>query len=435
MSTIFDRVDARLARALTPSRRLALQRPRTLVLGFLGLHAVFLFALLPTILTGRVLGDLPLYRTWAQLGLNHGVWQGIDVVWVYPIGAMAPIAFAAIAGPLLYQLLWFLMTSALNAVAVGALTDWGRRRSGYKSAWYWLFASFLLSPVGLLRLEGITAPLVIVGLVLLARRPVVASAVLALATWIKVWPAAVFLAVVTVSPRRRTVIATGAAVSAGVAASVWLLGGAQFLTGFVTEQSDRALQLEAPITTPWVWLAALGHHGTVIYENYVIATREVSGPGTHLVASLMTPVMFGAIAAIFVLMLMAQRRQADAAQLLLIGSLALVGAFVVFNKVGSPQYMLWLVPVVAVGVAHGWAAWRVPAVMLLAISGLTTLIFPIFYMSLIEGDLPALLLLTARNVLLMAMFGWSVVVLARLALTPERMPARPRSAPARATTD
>ena len=422
MSTIFDRVDARLARTLTPSRRLTLQRPRTLALGFLGLHAMFLIALLPTILTGRVLGDLPLYRTWAELGLNNGVWQGIDTAWVYPIGAMLPIAFASIAGPLVYQLLWFLMTTALNAVAVGALTDWGRRRSGFKSAWYWLLASFLLSPVGLLRLEGITAPLVIVGLVLLARRPVMATAFLTLATWIKVWPAAVILAVITVSPRRRTVLLTGAALSAGVAASVWLLGGLQFLTGFITEQTDRALQLEAPITTPWVWLATLGHHGTVIYENFAIATREVSGPGTDLVASLMTPAMFGAIAAIFVLMLIAQHRRADATQLLLLGALALVSAFIVFNKVGSPQYMLWLVPVVAVGAGRSWAEWRVPAVLMLAISGLTTLIFPIFYLPLIDGDLFSLLLLTARNALLAVLMGWSIVALAKLAVSAGRTP-------------
>ena len=422
MLHIFDRVDDRLLRTLTPGRRLTLQRPRTLVLGFLGLHAVFLFALLPTILTGRVLGDLPLYRTWAELGINNGVWQGIDTAWVYPIGAMLPIAFAGVAGPLLYQLLWFLLTAMLNAVAVGALTNWGRRRSGYKAAWYWLFASFLLSPVGLLRLEGITAPLVIAGLLLLARRPIIAAALLTLATWIKVWPAAVFLAVVTVSPRKVVVVLTGTALSAGVATVVWLLGGLQFLTGFVTEQTDRALQLEAPVTTPWVWLATLGDRSTVIYENYAIATREVTGPGTTVIASLMTPVMFTAIAAIFVLLLVARNRGGDAAQLVLLGALALVSAFIVFNKVGSPQYMLWLVPVVAVGVTRGWRQWRVPAVTLLAISALTTLVFPIFYLPLIAGDLFALLVLTARNVLLVLLFGWSVTALAKLAKAPKRMP-------------
>lgn len=435
MSNIFDRIDAGVATALTLGRRLAFQQPGTLLAGFLGLHAVFLLALLHTILTGRVLGDLPLYRTWAELGFNNGVWQGIDTMWVYPIGAMLPIAFAGIGGPLLYQLLWFLMTTALNAVAVAALTDWGRRRSGFKSAWYWLFASFLLSPVGLLRLEGITAPLVIVALVLLARRPIVAAVVLAVATWIKVWPAAVVLAVVTVSHRRRTVLLTGAIVSAGVAVSVWLLGGLQFLTGFVTEQSVRALQLEAPVTTPWVWLAALGKHDTVIYENYSIATREVSGPGTDLVASLMTPAMFVAIALIFALLLVAHHRQADVAQLLLIGSLALVGAFIVFNKVGSPQYMLWLVPVVTVGVGRSWKVWRVPAVLMLAISGLTTLIFPIFYLPLVDGNLFALLLLTVRNGLLVVLLGWSIVVLTRLALAGNRMPAGLVNIPVRVSSD
>ena len=42
-------------------------------------------------------------------------------------------------------------------VAVGALTNWGRNTKGYTGAWWWLVFSFVLSPVGLLRLEGITA--------------------------------------------------------------------------------------------------------------------------------------------------------------------------------------------------------------------------------------------------------------------------------------
>lgn len=422
MSQLVDRVDSRIARFLTPERRLRLQRPRTLVLGFLALHVVFFTALAPMMLTGRVLGDLPLYRRWAETGYENGIWQGLDVEWVYPIGALGPIALANVGGPYLYQFLWFLMTLLLNAAAVAALTDFGRRISGYKAAWWFLGVSFLLSPVGLLRLEGLTAPLVIVGLVLLARHPVVAAVLLAVATWIKVWPAAVVLAVVVASRRRVTMLVAGSAVTALIAAAVWLLGGARYLTGFVTEQTDRALQLEAPVSTPWVWLAMLGQPQTSIYQNYAIATREIRGPGTEAAAALMNPLMFAAIGVIFVLMLLARRRGHDPAQLLLIGALALVTAFVVFNKVGSPQYMLWIAPVVAAGILHGWHRWRIPAYLMLVISGLTTLVFPVFYLPLIAGDPFSLVLLTLRNGLLIVLLSWAVLHLVHLVRTPGTAP-------------
>ena len=421
MTHVFDSIDSRVDRFFTPERRRHLHRPGTLLWAFLGLHAVFFTALAPMMLTGRVLGDLPLYRYWAEMGFNHALWQGIDVLWVYPIGAMLPIAAADLGGPYLYQFLWFLMTCLLNAAAVAVLTDMGRRAAGYRAAWWFLLFSLLLSPVGLLRLEGLTAPIVVIGLALLARRPLVAALLLSLATWIKVWPAAVVLAVVVASRRRITVVATGAALSAVFAAGVWLAGGAGMIAGFVTMQSDRALQLEAPVSTPWVWMAALGQPDTEVYQNFAIATREVAGPGASVAAALMTPLMFLAITAVGVLMLVALRRGGDATELLFTGALALVSAFVVFNKVGSPQYMLWLVPVVVVGITHGWARWRVPAYLMLLISGLTTLVFPVFYLPLIAGNLLAVTLLTVRNGLLVLLFGIAVMRLVQLARTPRTL--------------
>ena len=414
MTVFFDRVDRRLAGSLSTQRRIWLQTPRGLITGFIAIHAIFLVALLPVILTGHELGDLALYKTWANEGLGFGLWQGIDMEWVYPIGALVPIVFAALGGPFLYQLLWFLLTTALNAVAVGALTNWGRNTKGYTGAWWWLVFSFVLSPVGLLRLEGITAPLVILALMLVARRPVVASVILTIATWIKVWPAAVFLAVVVASKRRISIILAGIAVSAGFVVFVWAAGGIRFIAGFITMQSDRALQLEAPITTPWVWLAAFGHNDTYVYQNYAVATREVAGPGTDIAAAVMTPLMFIAVAGVLVLMLVANRRASDKTDIMLVGALALSSAFVVFNKVGSPQYMLWIAPIVAVGVAHNWQRWRSPAYVVLAIGVITTLIFPVFYLPLVDGDPFAMVLLTVRNVLLVVVFGWSVRALWRL---------------------
>jgi hypothetical protein len=73
------------------------------------------------------------------------------------------------------------------------------------------------------------------------------------------------------------------------------------------------------------------------------------------------------------------------------------------------------VPVVTVGVLSDWARWRVPAYLTVAISLLTTLVFPVFYLPLIHGDTGAVLLLTLRNGLLVVLLGWSVVALWRMA--------------------
>lgn len=62
-------------------------------------------------------------------------------------------------------------------------------------------------------------------------------------------------------------LATGAALTAAVVGFVVLAGGATFLSGFVMMQPDRALQLKAPVTTPWVWLASLHKFHTVVYKK------------------------------------------------------------------------------------------------------------------------------------------------------------------------
>ena len=384
------------------------EKPRNLLWGFIGIHVVYLLGLLPNIVAGTVEGDLPLYRRWAIAAESFGQWPGIHFEWVYPIGAILPIAISNIAGPQLYQLLWFVLIASLNAASIVVLSNRGRSRRGVLASWWWLGILTLLSPVALLRLEGITAPLVIIALVLIARRPIVASVLLALATWIKVWPAAIFLAIIGAFPRRRIAVATGAVFSVGVAATVWAFGGLHYLLGFAQMQTARGLQLEAPVTTPWLWLAILNRPGSHIINNTEIATREVVGPYDHIAISLMTPAMALAVVGVLALVVWAKHRGAQTQRLLLVASLALATTVVVFNKVGSPQYMLWLAPIIAVGITHGWRAWRTPALLMVAISVLTTFVFPILYMPLIAGDPGVALLLTARNVLLVVLLGWAV---------------------------
>ena len=48
------------------------------------------------------------------------------------------------------------------------------------------------------------------------------------------------------------------------------------------------------------------------------------------------------------------------------------------NKVGSPQYMLWVAPLAPLLPLRAWAEWAWIALLLLA-CGLTTVIFPTIY--------------------------------------------------------
>ncbi len=399
-----------------------------LVTAFAALHLAYALALLPIMLRGATEGDLPLYRTWAvEILGGHG--PMFDDPWVYPAGALLPIVLPMIAGRAAYQAIWLLMIAVLNAAAVLTLTKGMRHRSGYPAAWWFLLFEFLLGPVSMLRLEAVTVPLAIIALVLIARRPAVAGALIAAGAWIKVWPASLAASAFIVSRRRWAIVAGGLAVSAGIVVIVALTGGGANLLSFITVQSDRSLQLEAPIATPWVWGAVLGVDGYRIFQDIALATREVDGPGAAAAASAIGTAMYAACAAILVLLIVARvrlRRLADAAprlesQLLLLGAFGLTEALIVFNKVGSPQYMLWLVPIVVVGIATAADRWRSAARWLAAISLLTTLVFPIFYLALIDANPFAAGLLTLRNLLVVGLFVATCIRLVAVAIDPRRL--------------
>ncbi len=394
---------------------------RGLVSGFVAVHVVYLVGLLHVILFGGTQGDLPLYRLWAMQAL-HGRWPVIDDPWVYPAGALLPIVAPIVAGAFHYQLVWLVMVAAANLCAVVALTGGFQRTAGYPAAWYWLLIQILLAPVSMLRLEAFSAPLAIAALVVVLRRPAVAGALIAAGAWIKVWPVALAAAAVTVSSRRRGIVAGGLGLSALIAGVVVAFGGASNLFSFITIQGDRSVQLEAPVATPWVWATVLGIPGSEIRNNIELATREVTGPGERLAGELVGIAMPIAFALILLLLWRARRAAAAAdrltphveQRLIVRGSFALAAALIVFNKVGSPQYMLWLAPIVAVGLLVEPDAWRRMAWWMAGISVATTIVFPVLYMPLVDADPLAASVLLARNLMLVGVFAASVAGLWRV---------------------
>ncbi|MGN8131290.1 glycosyltransferase 87 family protein [Paenarthrobacter sp. 22069] len=383
-------------------------RPSSVWWGFAVVHLYFLGWMASFFLNGDTFSDTEQYRQWAMAGYNPADLTGKISPWVYPVLAQIPIFLANIAGPSLYLLVWFLIITLLNAVGLLYLTLGPRKVTGVAPAWWWLFFTVFMGYLSFARVEGITAPIVLIALLYAAERPVVAGVLLSIATWIKVWPAAVLVPIVIASHKRIQVVLAGAAVSAAVALGTWLAGGLPHIMDFLLNQGERGMQLEATFSTPWVWLSVFHIAGSKMADNTAINSTEVYGPGAATAAVLMQPLLILAAIIAAILLVRAMRRGAEREELFLEGSLMMVTAFIVFNKVGSPQFIIWLAPVIIAGLAHDWERWKVPAALLMGIAMTTFVIYPLFYTPLIHAHPVMAAILTTRNVLLVVLLWWSV---------------------------
>jgi hypothetical protein len=377
-------------------------------------------ALLGFLLPNEPMGDVyRVYEPWSLQALDGRGIVGITESWVYPQLALVPMvlahAFAWIAG---YEVGWAILVTLCDALAFAMLIGRGRSTGRWIGGWYWLAFIAVLGPVGMYRLDGITVPLALAGSVWLVGRPWLGSALLAIATWIKVWPAALLVAAF-IAVRRRLAVAGGAViVSAAVIFVVLVAGGGANLFGFVNDQTDRGLQLEAPVSTFYLWRAVAQIPGSFIYYDQDLLTFQVSGPDVDTLIAVMTPLLVLAVAAVAVIGAYKAWQGATFASLYPHLSLGLVLAFIVFNKVGSPQYMTWIAAPIVVGLVIDRRRWWKPAVLSLVIAGFTLGVYPLAYYSLLLAwPFPAALL-TIRNALLVVLLVWMVVRLVRLPIHP-----------------
>ncbi|WP_165801254.1 glycosyltransferase family 87 protein [Microbacterium testaceum] len=402
------------------------------------------------------MGDVYLvYEPWSRCALFGGVdassctrsvaweWPGVTEKWIYPQLAFLPMTFAwAFAWAVGYTPAWAITVSLFNLVAFVILVGQGRSRGRVLAAWFWLLAILLIGPVGLYRIDGITVPFAILGGIWMLRRPFVASVLLSVAVWMKVWPAAI-LAAGLVAIRRRLALVWGAvAVSVLTIIPVVSLGGAPYVFGFVGDQTSRGIQMEAPVGGLYMFLAAFYVPGSEVYYDGDVLTFQVTGPGAEALIAAMTPIMLLTMVGVAIVGVHKLRRGATFVSLFPPLSLALVTAFIALNKVGSPQYYVWLFAPVVVGLMIDRRRWYAFAGMTLVIAGLTQWMYPLLYDGLMAthpNPFPVTVL-EVRNVLALVLLVWAVVRVVRVPTGRVRPPAGLREivtgrrpVPARAT--
>ena len=353
-------------------------------------------------------GDLSLYDYWAyQVDNGTGVY-GLVTEWVYPALAFVPIWIAGALNLVSYEVSWLALVFVLNTAAVLLLVRRERNGglfSGTNASWAFLSALLFLGPVAVSRIDSVSAALAILGLVAINRNATgIAAALFTIAGWIKIWPVALFAAMIAVFKKRLQAIIVATVISASII-GIGLLAGGTKVFGFVLQQQERGIQIESVMATPWMWLAKFGS-ANIFFDDSIL-TNQVSGPLVQELASVSNYLLFIALAITVLLAIRAVRAGRNRTQVFALAALTGVLDLIVFNKVGSPQFMIWLaVPLVAL-VYFGINKSKVALAMGAAILLLTQLVYPVFYIELLGREIMPLWLLTVRNLLLVALLIWA----------------------------
>jgi hypothetical protein len=312
---------------------------------------------------------------------------------------------------------WVVLVGLLHVIALSAVVDWGRAgKNAFRAVGFYLLYLVLLGPVAIGRIDAIAAFFALLGVVQVQNnRAKLAMILFTAGAWIKIWPAAAAIALFASAKSKLKYLVAALATSAAILVFGVLLGGNEKLLSFVTMQGDRGLQVESVLATFWIWAAKLGAAGTGIYFDNQLVTNQVSGVWVSEVAWLLGPVMVVALAITVFLGLRAYRAGADSKHLFVATFLTATLDLIVFNKVGSPQFELWIAVPLMAGVLFNLPNWKLPVSLGLAIALLTNLLYPIFYMDLMVLGWLGIAILTVRNALLVALLVWANLRLSKLA--------------------
>ncbi len=192
----------------------------------------------------------------------------------------------------------------------------------------------------------------------------------------------------------------GFAVFFGVVAAfllpAFLFGGGRFFKSF-SYHADRGLQLESLGAS---LLLKLGYVERVFLE---FGAYDVQGRGVDLLSSMGLPVMGVLLILTAALAYREHREGRFGPEQLPRFAAAFVLAFLIGSKVLSPQYVIWLLPLVPLSAGGVWGL-GVSAVFL-AVCWMTTQIFPYHYLEVSAGRSPGTDILLGRNLLLIVLWG------------------------------
>jgi uncharacterized membrane protein len=297
--------------------------------------------------------DVHIYGIYAD-GFLRGDLPYRDVFVEYPPGAFAVFVPPALlpAGaynPAFKTLMALCGIAALFAVVLTLVTLGASKHRLYGAALLFALSPIAVGPISLNTYDLFPAALTVGALAaVLRRRELLGFGLLGVAATSKLYPLVIVplaaIYVWQVAGRGRTLRALGvfAAVAALVVLPFAILSPGGLWDSFHS-QSARGLQIESLGASVLLAGDQLGlYAATVVHGATGAATRDLAGSLPDALATITTLLQAAAVAAVWWLYVRGTRGP----ERLVLAAAAAVTGFLVFNRFVSPQYVVWLIPLV-----------------------------------------------------------------------------------------
>ena len=309
--------------------------------------AISLYVVIRWFSQGR-LSDLAVYQTYAG-NVRNGAVPYRDFPFEYPPAALPVLALPAYmtwSFATSFAVLMGALGSACIAAAASALQAAG---AGIQRSWVVLLAigvsPLVLGSLVVTHFDLWPTLLAVGGLVAIVReRPMASGVLLGLGLAAKLWPAVLLPIGVVYLWRRRGrragLFVLGSFVAAAAACFLPFVALApDGVRAMLSDQLDRPLQVESLGSA--VLMAAQRFGMRPLHTINSHGAQALSGRGAGVAADLLTLLEVATVGAIWIIF--ARRRNPDAEAVLLAAGAA-VAALVAFDRVLSPQYLIWIIP-------------------------------------------------------------------------------------------
>jgi len=338
-------------------------------------------------------GDVGIYQHWYACCLSRGAVPAADQMWQYPPGA-ALVLWLPGALPGGYVTGFVLLAIGCDLAVTLLLCARARRGGSLAGAWYWACGVPLLGAVAITRFDVVPVALSVAALTLGDRgHGGLRGALTGAGAAVKIWPAALLAGTPPGQLRRN--LAAGAAAFAAVCVP---FAGAT--ASFLAHQAARGLEVESVAATPLMVGRLAGWPAALVFRY---GSYQLSGGHAAIALDASRIAVVLTVAAVAGWRLLAGSRHgrwrpefaADA-------PLAATLLFLVASPVLSAQYLLWATGLAAVCLAADRTTQRPAAIAVLAAAGLTQVVFPVAWPSLLAGSGTITAVLAVRNLLLVA---------------------------------